>query len=556
VGYKTLAEELGLHDPKDKIPSPRHAYVNTEERRARQKIHDANYQYKAKHAQQVLEYDLANKPPEVTAPVVSGNYDRLQIVEACRNDLNFLAAMAIPDTYEFVFPPTHITAWSILVDGEADSTHRFLQFALGIPRGHAKTTLIKLFILRCILFTNRSFFLVAASTQVHSINILSDVSSMLSEQNIRAVFGDWRIGLETDTKELKKFGFQGRNITLFAVGAEGAVRGTNVNNERPDVIIMDDIQTKECADSVLQSKTLMEWMVGTLMKSKSPRRCLFIFAGNMFAARGSILRHIKNNPTWVKFISGAILADGTALWPELRSLDSLLEELDNDIAMGQAHIFFSEVLNDTDTGINNTVDYSKFPTWPWTVNDLPQGKFILIDPSQGKGKDADVILSAEVYDSKIGIRAIHEEHYSPINLIRKALIIAIKSETYCIAIESMAYQATLLFWFEHICQEVGISGIAFVPIYTTNMSKNSRISGGIKAMQTHEIYLHPDVRSMVQRQIADWNPMKRDNKDDILDAISNAQKVLAEYTYDIMVKSNLFVMEASASQVREDNHAF
>lgn len=504
----------------------------------------------------IVSEQQAAEAAAVDVEVVAGNYDRLQIIEACKISLNFLAAMAIPDTFAHEFPPTHVTAWSILVDGEADAEHKFLQFALGIPRGHAKTTLIKLFILRCILFTDRKFFLITASTEVHAINIISDVASMLSNSNIKTVFGDYRLGLETDTKSLKKFGYQGRNITLFAIGAEGAVRGTNVGNERPDVIIMDDIQTKECADSPLQSKSLLEWMVGTLMKSKSPRRCLFIFAGNMFAATGSILRQLKTNPTWIKFISGAILADGSALWPELRSLESLIEELNNDIAMGQAHIFFSEVLNDIEAGINSTVDYSKFPEWPWSQEDLPQGKFLIIDPSQGKGKDADVIVSCEVYDAKIGIRSIHEEHYSPANLIRKALIIAIQSETYCIAIESMAYQATLLYWFEYICNEIGISGITFVPIYTNQFSKNSRINSGIKAMQTREIYLHPSVRSLVQRQIADWNPLKRDNKDDILDAVSNAPKVVAEYQYDILAKSNLIVQDAGGAKVLEDNHAF
>lgn len=503
-----------------------------------------------------LQFSIDQNDYVAEDPITTANFNTHEIIEACRTSLNFLAAMAMPDTFQYMFPPTHETAWQILVQGEEDQEEKFLQFAIGIPRGHAKTTLIKLFILRCILFSRRKFFLVVASTEQHAVNIISDVMDMLGNDNISAVFGDYRAALETDMKTLQKFGFKNRNVTLFAIGASGAVRGTNVKNDRPDVIIMDDIQTKECADSPVQSKALEEWMVGTLMKSKSPSGCLFIFAGNMFAASGSILKKLKLNPTWTKFISGAILADGRALWPELRSLPELIKEFDNDVAMGQAHIFFAEVLNDTEAGINTQVDYSKFPAWPWLPHDLPQGKFLIIDPSQGKNKDADVILTCEVYDEKIGIRSIHEDHYSPANLIRRALIIAVQSETYCIAIESMAYQATLLFWFDYICKEIGLEGITFVPIYTTHSSKNSRILQGIKAMQTSEIYLHADVRSMVQNQIKDWNPIKRDNKDDILDAISNAPKVLADYTYDILAKSNILLIEAETAVVRDDNHSF
>jgi len=494
--------------------------------------------------------------PDTEPDIQSAAFDKQQIIDACRVDLDFLAAMAMPESFRFYFPPTHVTAWQILVEGEANCENKFLQFAIGIPRGHAKTTLIKLFLLRCVLFTKRKFFLIAAATEPHAINIIADVVSMLSQTNIVAAFGDYRLGLETDTKTLKKFGFLGRNITFAGVGAEGAVRGMNVNNERPDIMVFDDIQTKECAESPVQSKSLMEWMVGTAMKAKSPFGCMFIFAGNMFPSPNSILKQLKSNPTWIKFISGAILADGRALWPELRSLESLIAELNNDIAMGQAHIFFSEVLNDTEVGVNSNVDYSKFPAWPWTEDDKPQGKFLYIDPSQGKGKDHDVITENHVYDNLIGIYNIHEEHYSPANLIRKALAIALKEEIYGVAIESTAYQSTLLFWFDFICNQLGITGISFVPVYTNNYSKNSRIQSGIKAMQAKEVILHPNIRSMVQRQIADWNPMKRDNRDDILDAISNSPKVVADYPFEIMVKGSLIVQDSEAAKVVEDNHAF
>jgi len=487
---------------------------------------------------------------------------RDEVISVAKQSLNFLAGLAMPTAFKFDFPSTHNTAWQILTLGEqklldsaALSNQDFLQIALGIPRAHAKTTLIKLFILWCILFSGRKFILITAATEARAMDILSDVADMLNEDNITAVFGDWKQSIEKDTGQLKKFGYRGRNITLAAIGAEGSVRGLNIKNERPDVMIFDDIQTKECADSAQQSKTLLEWMVGTAMKAKSPSGCLFIFAGNMFSTPHSILRKLKTNPTWIKFISGAILVDGTALWPELRSLESLIDELNNDIAMGQAHVFFSEVLNDVEAGTNSNVDYSKFPAWPWSDFDIPQGKFVYIDPSQGKGKDFDVIMRVEVYDQTPGIKNIIEDHFSPGNLIRAALVEAISNDVYCIACEANGYQATLLYWFEQVCQDIGITGIQFVPIYQTQYSKNSRITSAIKAMQTKELYLHDSIKSLVQRQIADWNPMKRDNVDDILDAVSNAQKVVAEYPFEIMCKTNFLVLEAGASDTVQENNS-
>ncbi len=486
----------------------------------------------------------------------SAAFDRDEVIALAEIDLNFLAALAMPTTFVHMFPATHLTAWAILTSGERDTEQQFLQIALGIPRSHAKTTLIKLFVLWCVLYSKRKFILVTGSIIDRAIDILSDIADMLNEDNIRAVFGDWNISKDTDMKQLKKFSYRGRSIILAAMGSEGSVRGMNLKNQRPDVMIFDDIQTKECADSPVQSKSLEEWMVGTAMKAKSPSGCMFIFAGNMFATPHSILRKLKTNPSWIKFISGAILLDGTALWPELRSLKSLIDELNNDIAMGQAHIFFSEVMNDTDAGTNSQVDYSKFPDWPWHETDLPQGKFLIIDPSQGKQMDADVILRCEVYDGKVGVRDVIEEQLSPSNLVRKALIEAITNNIFCIAVESMGYQFTLLHWFQVICDEYHIKGINFVPLYMNNHSKNSRIAAGIKSMQTREVILHPSIKSRVHRQIADWNPMKRDNVDDILDAIGNCTKVVAEYSFEIMSRTNVSIIDSTGAKVRENNSCF
>ena len=58
------------------------------------------------------------------------------------------------------------------------------KIALGIPRGHGKTTLIKLFIVYCILFTDRKFILVMSATATLAENIIADVIDMLNEKNI------------------------------------------------------------------------------------------------------------------------------------------------------------------------------------------------------------------------------------------------------------------------------------------------------------------------------------------------------------------------------------
>ena len=118
------------------------------------------------------------------------------------------------------------------------------------------------------------------------------------------------------------------------------------------------------------------------------------------------------------------------------------------------------------------------------------------------------------------MRTIIEERLSPGNTIRRALLLAIKNNVRVIVVESTSYQYSLLYWFEHICTELGISGFTFVDVYSGSYSKNSRITDMLKLLTAGEIIIHPSVKSNVTHQIANWNPMKRDNVDNTLDLLA------------------------------------
>jgi hypothetical protein len=484
-------------------------------------------------------------------------YNRDQVEEACKIDLNFLAALAMPTVFQFDFPSVLVTAWHLLVEGALSTVKLFPQLALGIPRGHAKTTLVKLFILYCILFTKKKFILVICSTVANAENIIADVADMLNEPNIMATFGDWRAYREVNRQDLKKFSYRGRDIVLGAIGSEGSIRGLNVNHVRPDVMIFEDVQTKECSESQQQSETLERWMIGTAMKAKSPYGCNFVFVGNMYPGTNSILKKLKVNPQWVKFVQGAILSDGSALWPELHSIDDLIAELDNDISMGHPEIFFSEVMNDTEAGINNRVDLSKIKAWPWSVVDRPQGKFIVVDPANNKVNGDDVGIGLfEVYDGVPALRELIQEKLSPGNTIRRSLLMALENNVRIIAIESTAFQYTLLYWFEEVVKQLGIEGIEAVDIYTGMVSKNGRINDMLKSLTAGEIIIHDSVKSRVAHQIANFNPMKRDNTDGILDLLSYSTKVLEIYSNQVYVEESLYLQDVLSAKTVEFNSPF
>lgn len=503
------------------------------------------------------EVEMAELAKDTSAfDLLEHGVNRSEAVKLAKESLDFLAMLAIPAVFVYNFPLVLQSAWQLLLK-YAQYNLDFPQLALGIPRGHGKTALIKLYILWCILFGKTKFILVIGSTAALAENIIADVAAMLNEPNIIAVFGDWKLSQEVDRQNLKKFGFRGRNIVIAAIGAGGALRGMNVGNERPDMIVFDDVQTKECSESPVESASLERWMIGTAMKAKSPAGCTFIFAGNMYPGTNSILKKLKSNATWIKFISGAILADGTALWPELRPLDSLIKELDNDIAMGHPEIFFSEVMNDTEAGINTQVDFSKVASWPYSNDDLPQGKFIIIDPAgEKKRSDMTAIGYFEMYDGVPGLVRIVEKKLSPGNTIREALLLALQTDTKIIAVEGTGYQASLLYWFVEVCKTIGIEGIQCVEVYPGTTSKNGRIATMLTALTAKEVLLHTNVRSQVLHQISNWNSLKRDNVDGLLDLLTYAPAVIKNYGVACLCDTDSVMLNANAMSVLDNVHMF
>lgn len=467
--------------------------------------------------------------------VESFTFSSSQVIEMARTSPDFLAGLAMPDVFKYMLPHTYLAVWEWMVEN-IKAGRTFPQLALGLPRGFAKTTLIKLFVLYCILYTDRKYILIVNNIVKLAINTLTDICNMLSEPNIVGTYGNWRLGLTTDQQDFRVFSFRGRTIILHAIGAEGSVRGTNADNSRPDLMVFDDIQSRECADSEIQSQSLEQWLYGTAMKAKSPAGCMYLFLANMYPTSHSILRKLKSNPTWVKFIVGGILADGTSLWEELQPIAQLHQEFQNDLSSGHPEIFYSEVLNDENASTNRAIDINKIPEYPFMDDEIPVGGFIIIDPANDKANSDNVAVGAcLVFNGYPVLREVIEEKLSPGDTIRRALQLANKYGITAILIESNAYQYSLLYWFDFICEQMGIIGVRCYDIYSGGRSKTSRILDMFKQLVAGEVYLHRDTRAQVYYQVSQWNYLRRDNVDNTLDLITYISKVLSTYQIEIQM---------------------
>lgn len=452
-----------------------------------------------------------------------------EAINLAERDLNFLAALCLTEHMKFLFPPMFVAMWGFLKE-KVNLFRQFPQLAVGIPRGFAKTTLVKIWIVYCVLFTDKRCIVVVSAIEDHAINIIRDVCEMLSHPNIVTLFGRWDINIKRKQESCKIFAFRGRTIILGAIGTTGSIRGLNIGHERPDVMIFEDFQKKEESENEDISNKLYEKMIGTFMKACAPFGCMFIFVANMYPTVGSILKKLKLNSDWTSFIVGAILSNGTSLWEDLQPLDQLLEEYEKDLRAGVPQVFLAEKLNDENAGIKAGIDITKIPMFPFEESELPQGRAVVIDPAlDNPTSDYNGIGLMGMYDGVPYLEKVILGKFSPLELIKQALILAITTGTKLICVENVAYQASLLFWFNKIAQDNNIQGFHFMPLNIGIKSKNAKIMSTLKELAKAEVGIKAQVRPLLINEIIKFNPLKKNNQDTVLDLLTFLKKVIEQF---------------------------
>lgn len=494
--------------------------------------------------------------PSKSSELVNGNFDPAQAYLRGQVDINFFAALALPSIMVSALPDFYVAAFTLLTSRDPKAIGKILRFALGLPRGHAKTTFIKIVISWLVVYDKISFALIICANEGLAEELLSDISDILMSPNMEAVYGSWESALSTNSKELKKAYFHDRPVILAARGAGSSVRGLNIKHTRPDLIFCDDMQTRENDESVAERTKLRRWMVATLFKLLAPRGDrLIIYVGNMYSTE-CILYQLQQNASWISIITGAILENGEPLWPELHSLESLMESYFHDESLNEADVWFAEVMNDPTSKATSLLG-DPIPSTPFTNPGIVwDGVYITIDPAGFRDvSDDNVIAVHGVFNGKGSVIAASCGIKDPKQLIVEALGLAIEWGASVIGVEANGYQQTLGFWFRELMGPLGLSSIEVVELGSHGRSKEARIRQFIAELYSESYYLSEDVRAAFIWQAMKYKLGQKKNKDDLLDACAYGLDMRNEYWQLIrnMNTNNKFLTAAS---VQDDNTPF
>lgn len=481
--------------------------------------------------------------------------------ERGRVDFNFFSALVLPDVCTSPWPPMYIIMWQLVVTRPPEQVGEILRFALGLPRGFAKTTFVKLLLCYLIVYGKAKYILIVAANEDLATNILADIDSMLGDPQVESIYGAWAANLTVKNNKEKICIYNGKKIILYAIGSLSGVRGINKDNHRPDFILCDDMQTKENDESESERTRLLKWFTMTLLKCISTRGDRVVaYLGNMYS-EDCILYKLKHMPEWRSLITGAILSDGQSLWPAVHSLKSIIDSYYHDEQLGLAGDWFAEIMNDPQAAHEKLLkgELKMLPE-----DSLPDktAAFLTIDPAgYRKTSDDNVVVAHGIRNGLATIEEMQGGVWDPKQLIEVAILMCIRHDCNLIAVESVAYQQTLCFWLDFWLKEHGLEHeITVVEVKPHGRHKESRIreflgeATGVryedsKWEEGEPTYYFVDLEA--KAQVTWWANKykigKTDNRDDWLDAPAYGLDVRRDYGHAIGLrkKTNRFKVKRS-----------
>lgn len=181
-----------------------------------------------------------------------------------------------PDINQPLMAPEHVRLWEwieSLTPGE-----RPLPF-LGVwPRGYGKTTTARLAMARTCVKLSRRFGLYVCATQVTANNHIISIRSQFERLGIERDTNDYGVSLGWSAERLTtKNGF-----TLVALGLDQSnIRGLNLHDLRPDLIVLDDID--DLNDTAEAATKKLSIIVSTVIPAGSTDRAVLFVQNEIHA---------------------------------------------------------------------------------------------------------------------------------------------------------------------------------------------------------------------------------------------------------------------------------
>lgn len=397
---------------------------------------------------------------------------------------------------------------------------------LMIPRGFGKTTVVGNAIpLYEILFHDWIFGVYVSEASTHAESQADHVRRELAaNERIQSVFGNLVPERNGAQKWTQEFFETTSGMAMAARGRGAQIRGIKHLGSRPTKIICDDLEDLESVETEQQRLKVRTWAYGDLMPALADGGRIHALGTKLH--KECLLEYWARDPRFTTVKFGARDRQGEFLWPRKMDDTKLVETRDAFSLAGQLHTFYLEYFNRS-----VSADTNPFSGIALRYEEPEPAKIvaraIYVDPAISQKTTADdtvIAVGARLDNGLIIIEEMIGGKLTPSELVSNYFSLAKQYQCRFHGFESVAFQASLKYTF---IEEMYRNSWYFEPIPVMHTTKKAERFQGILLPRMASGYIRFAKKfPKLEIQLRDWNPMRKEQKDDWPDTVCGVVELL------------------------------
>lgn len=460
-----------------------------------------------------------------------------------KNNILLFGKVCIPTMFTQPSPRFHHELAKLLANKELKNIN------IQAPRGSAKSSIIGgIFPLHHIMFDDGPKVIVLASkTQGHAQLLLRSICDVLDYSlTFRQIFGYW--GQHSARKWTNSEVVLKDGTYIVCKGTGQMIRGLKYGNQRPTLIVVDDPEDENNTKTAEAMDNNLKWVLQAAMPSRDAHRGRIIIIGTPLHER-CIVKTLEGASNWesrvYRYLNTDSQGNTVSLWPEQKSVESLLKEKQGFEDMGKLSVFYREYQCEIIGDEDQLFRPSDFRYWKGTLEPgdeystlvithlnkeelqvpirKPVHVFTGVDPASSVRQTADysTIVSVAV-DSQRNryILPYYRRRATPLNFAQSIIAEYVKYKPIRTRIETTGYQEMLR---EYVRTESQAQGLYIAGLEIgekPRQEKSSRLESLQPFFGQHKMFIHEGMGDLESELMM----YPRSKHDDLMDGLFYACK--------------------------------
>lgn len=253
----------------------------------------------------------------------------------------FYAHQFFPKTFRDISPDFHRIVW----DEMEDPDNQFI--GLEMFRGSAKTTITRGSISKRIAYGISRVIMVVGPEQKHARRTVRWIMRQIETNRLWTTTFGLHKGSKWSEEEIEIINeTAGCSIYVIAFGITGSTRGLNLDDYRPDYIVIDDVCDEENTGTEDQRKKIEGLLFGNIQQSLAPRseaphsKIAMLQTG---LHKQDLIHLAHKDPTWKTVKLGVFDKNGRSRWESRFPTEELLAKKRAFIERNQLHWWLREM---------------------------------------------------------------------------------------------------------------------------------------------------------------------------------------------------------------------